>query len=193
MLKSSGENDSRRKKFLAILILISLLVVSTASKFYVDKARGPVSQANPTKKFITIPSGSTTGDISVILKENGLINNELIFKLYAKIESKSSKFKAGMYELNTGMDQEKIMDELVKGGKLKTSFKFTIPEGFELKQIADKLAAANLIDRDKFIALTSDVNHFDKDYMFLQNMPEGSTLEGYLYPNTSQPFKNPTK
>ena len=129
----------------------------------------------------------------MILKENGLIKNELIFKLYSKIQNKSSKYKAGMYELNTSMDQNKIMEELVKGGKLKSSSKFTIPEGFELKQIADKLDSANLIDRDKFISLTSNVSNFDKEYTFLENLPEGSTLEGYLYPNTYEVFEDATE
>lgn len=193
MSKSTVTDENKSKKFRILFIFIVLLVVVTASKFYVDNLREPVNRANPTKKSITIPNGSSSENISMILKKNNLIKNELTFKVYSRIQNKSSKFKAGMYELDTSMSQDKIMDELIKGGKLKTTVKFTIPEGFELKQIADKLASIDLINRDEFMSLTSNTDNFDKEYVFLQQLPEGSTLEGYLYPSTYEVFEDATE
>lgn len=193
MSRSTVTDKNKSKKIRILFIFIVLLVIVTASKFYVDKLREPVNRVNPTKKSITIPNGSSSENISVILKKNGLIKNELTFKVYSRVQNKSSKFKAGIYELDTSMSQDKIMDELIKGGKLKTTVKFTIPEGFELKQIADKLVSVDLIDRDEFMSLVSNTENFDKEYPFLQELPEGSTLEGYLYPSTYEVFEDVTE
>ena len=196
MPRSSVTNDSGKKprtKFFAIFILIILLVVVTLAKFYVDKERGPVAKESPVKKTITIPNGSGTEKIAGILKENDLIRNERIFKIYSKVQKRGPEYKSGIYQLDTAMNQEKIMDELVKGGEGKPAVTFTIPEGFELKQIADTLEKANLVDKEKFMSLTSDTANFDKDYSFLEKLPEGSTLEGYLYPSTYEVFEDATE
>ena len=193
MLKSSTTSRrTRHKKKKRFKIIIPIIIVGAllATKVYLDKTTKAVSADKLVEKEIEIPEGSTTDTISHILKENDLIKSELIFKLYSKLEDRSSQYKAGTYELSTAMSQEDIMDELVKGGKSKASASFTIPEGFELKQIAQRLADNNLVDKGKFLALTSDVDRFKDDYDFLEDLPKESTLEGYLYPATYEVFED---
>ena len=43
-------------------------------------------------------------------------------------------------------------------GKDENVVKFTIPEGYEIRQIADKLEKQGLVDKEKFLKLTSDKN-----------------------------------
>lgn len=178
-------NKSNKIKVIASIIVIFLITIS-----YIKISIAPMSKVNLIEKTVIIPIGSNTSDIARILKENGLIKNETIFKAYSKIEERSSRYKAGEYQLNTGMDQEKIMNQLEKGGKLKESVKFTIPEGFELKQIAERLESVGLTNKEKFIEIASNTKKFEDEYSFLKGLPENSTLEGYLYPDTYEVFKD---
>lgn len=195
MLKSSTPTRRRHKKRKKFKVIIPVIIIAglIVTKLYLDNAVKPVSADKLVQKNIEIPEGSTTDNISEILKDNDLIKSQAIFKLYSKLEDRSSQYKAGSYELSTGMNQEEIMDQLVKGGKLKTSDSFTIPEGFELKQIADRLDENGFADKDKFLALTADVNKFKSDYDFLKDLPKESTLEGYLYPATYEVFEDATE
>ncbi|HBN97402.1 MAG TPA: hypothetical protein DDZ66_14010, partial [Firmicutes bacterium] len=57
-----------------------------------------------------------------------------------------------------------------------------VPEGYEIKQIADVLADRGLADRERFIELASDAR-----LVFGENVPLDlpiPSLEGYLYPDT---------
>ncbi len=58
---------------------------------------------------------------------------------YAKLSGKGSKFQYGDYTLNTGMTEEEIAEILTTNGAKKETIKFTIPEGYTIQQIADKL------------------------------------------------------
>lgn len=192
MLTTSKIRRKKRKR-LRLFIPIILIATIVLGKTYIEDSTKAVSVKAPEGKSVNIPEGSSTADISNILKENNLIKNKLVFDIHSKLTGKSSKYKAGMYDLNTDMDQEKIMNELVEGGKLRASSSFTIPEGFELKQISQRLESKGLINQEKFLSLTNKASNFSSDYEFLQDLPEESSLEGYLYPNTYEVFEDSTE
>src|SRR5690606_8151728 len=88
------------------------------------------------------------------------------------------------YTLSTSMDVNEIIDELTKGGRNENVLRFTIPEGYELEMIADKLAAEGIVDKDRFLQLASDKANFEDKFSFLQELEDGQSLEGFLYPST---------
>ncbi len=61
------------------------------------------------------------------------------------------------------------------------SIKFTVPEGLRTDEIAEKLASEGLVNKDEFMRL---VREGQFEYSFLNDRPEGATLEGYLFPDT---------
>lgn len=187
-VKENNQGNKVRSKRMQVFTSIITIVLIIA--IFVKMTVSPISRSNPIKKTITIENGSNTENIASILKENDLIKNEIIFKIYSKVQNRDSKYKSGTYELNTGMNQEEIMDKLEEGGKSQSSLMFTIPEGFELKQIAERLESQGLVDKNKFIEIASNADNFKSDYNFLEELPETRTLEGYLYPNTYEVFKN---
>lgn len=153
-------------------------------KVFYKKALGPVSPDNPIEVDVEIPSGSSTSKIANVLDENGLINNKLVFKYSVRKKSLDGKLKAGNYVFSTDMKLEEILTSLSTGGKDGDTITVTIPEGFELKQIAYRLAELNLVDEDRFLELSEEVNRFSDKYDFLETIPESSSLEGYLFPDT---------
>ncbi|MBO8173022.1 MAG: endolytic transglycosylase MltG [Bacillaceae bacterium] len=135
--------------------------------------------------IVTIPSGATSLKIAQILEDNGLIKNATIFNYYIKYTEKGSQLKAGDYQFTPGVSKEEILEKLVKGDTYMETFTFTIPEGFTVEQIADRLAAQELVDRETFL---KEVNEGQFDYDFVKQIPDNPDikyrLEGYLFPET---------
>ena len=91
------------------------------------------------------------------------------------------------------MDVYDIIDELVKGAKNENVVQFTIPEGYEIRQIADKLSEQGLVDKDRFLELVSDKKYFEDKYLFLKELEEGQGLEGFLFPSTYEVYIDATE
>lgn len=112
--------------------------------------------------------------ISKSLKELP-VSEEFLFKLYLKFKNQGKNIKAGYYELK-GEYSIITLVELLESGKEKF-YRFTIPEGYSLEQIADKLAAEGKISKEKFYEELNNV----KDFPY--PVPNGN-FEGYFYPET---------
>jgi len=187
-----GRKHKRIKIGLALVLIIILVIVGAVISYY-NKAILPIESNNPRNISIEIPSGSTSGEIAKILKENGLIRDEFIFKIVLKTAKVESNLKAGYYTLNTSMSVEDIIAELSKGGQNTNVIRFTIPEGYELKHMAEKLSDEGLIDADRFMELVSDKRNFEEKYTFLKELEDGQSLEGYLFPSTYEIYIGSTE
>nr|WP_243414688.1 endolytic transglycosylase MltG [Sporosalibacterium faouarense] len=186
--------DKKPSKFKKIIIsiLIIVLVVALISFFglrsYYNSQMAPMAVENIKDITVEIPQGSSTVRIASILKDRGLIRNELFFRYTAKTLGLDGSLKAGKYVLNNGMTPEEILESLQTGGILKETVSFTIPEGFELHEIISRLSDMGLIDKVRFEELVSNPKSFEEKYPILKDIPEGLNLEGYLYPDTYEIF-----
>ena len=124
-----------------------------------------------------------------------------VFKYYVKLKNEAG-FMAGEYELSPSMEIPEIINRLKTGKVLqKAAFQLTIPEGKQLKEIAQIIAkTVNKPEEEVFNQLN--------DKTFIQSMmakyPDLLTtdilnpnikypLEGYLFPATYPFYKqNPT-
>lgn len=124
----------------------------------------------------TVSSGQHLSTIAQNLKDQELISNLIAFKLYVRIKKAAPRIKAGEYEMNTGMSPQIILN-LLTSGKTKL-YRFTVPEGLNMEEIAMLAQEAGLCSRQQFLSLCNDpefINQFE--------IP-GMTLEGYLFPDT---------
>ena len=103
------------------------------------------------------------------------ISENLIFKLYLKFKNQGKNIKAGYYELKGEYSIISLV-EVLESGKDKI-YRFTIPEGYSLKQIVNKLVADGKINEEKFYEELKNI----KDFPYLT--PKGN-FEGYFYPET---------
>lgn len=174
-----------------IVVLVILLLGGIGAKYYYEVNTKPVSTDSEAETVeIEIPDGSSTNKIATILEENNLIRNSNVFRVVSKIKGTDGKLKAGTYNLNTGMTPEEILNSLVEGGKSGTTITFTIPEGYTIEEMAEKLSKEDIVDKDTFIELTNDVEKFASDYEFLESVPEDMNMEGYLFPNTYEVYED---
>jgi len=138
------------KKFFLILIILIFLSVS----FILDEIYLPKSFKLEKEKLFLVKPGQNLFQISENLEKEGLIKNKFFFDLYIFIKGAQRKLQAGEYFLSPSESIARIAGKIISGDIAKVVV--TIPEGFTVKQIEEKL---NL------------------------KLP-GENLEGFLFPDT---------
>lgn len=128
------------------------------------------------EKIVTVHQGQNFTTTSAMLQAAGLIRHPLKFKLIARIKGYDKQIKAGEYSLSSSMSPTRILEIMIRG-KVHL-YKLTIPEGYNLRQIAASIARAGLgTERDFLRAATSP-------RLVQQKGIQAETFEGYLFPDT---------
>ncbi|MHB0999312.1 MAG: endolytic transglycosylase MltG [Armatimonadota bacterium] len=130
------------------------------------------------KITVKIPKGSSAGEIGRILQDEGIIRSGFGFKLMAKFSGKGVKMKPGAYILSPSMSPSAVMDKIVRGDA--SSRWLTIPEGFTIAQIADKVEEEGFGKSGIFRSLA----RYEGGSFQTAFPSPGDNLEGYLFPDT---------
>lgn len=170
-----------------VLSLLSIMALGAGIALYYVWSNLQPMPAGATKE-ITITRGMSANSVADTLEENGIIKNSFVFGYYLQLKDEGSKFQAGKYEMNPGMDNAAIIAKLNAGDIIaEETIRFTIPEGFTVLQIADKLAAEGLVNKDKFLELAENGRTWGAAEAVL-TIPDDDKLhkrlEGYLFPET---------
>ncbi len=174
---------------MAIILLVVFTTVILALGVYYKVNMTGTSNSD-TKKIVNIEEG-TINDIAKTLKDNNLIKNVSIFKVYIKLTNKSN-LKAGTYELSENMGVEKIVKILEEGTKYNPNeISITFKEGINIRKIATLISENTNNSYDDVIKKASDETFIDtliNKYWFLtediKNKNIYYSLEGYLFPDT---------
>lgn len=174
---------------IAIILLVVFTTVILALGIYYKVNMTGTSNSD-TKKIVNIEKGSIDS-IAKTLKDNNLIKNVSIFKVYIKLTNKTS-LKAGIYELSENMGVEKIVKILEKGTKYNPNeISITFKEGINIRKIATLISENTNNSYDDVIKKASDETFIDtliNKYWFLtediKNKNIYYSLEGYLFPDT---------
>ncbi|MTI94950.1 MAG: endolytic transglycosylase MltG [Firmicutes bacterium] len=189
MAKSQHETKTSRPRLLVpILIVLLLLVTALSTGAYIGYGilqdnLGPVSD-DSTEFLVTVPQGASSARIGDVLEEAGVIKSALVFRLYLRYHELDGRIQAGDYMLSPSSGLEEIVDKLVSGDAFIDTFRFTVPEGLFISDIAARLANRGIVDEERFLELANDLSNWD--YWFVEQIPEGLEfpLEGYLFPDT---------
>lgn len=171
-------NDKMRKILIISLVLLAVfMVLIGVFIYYITDVFGWGGDEKGV--FIEIREGAGLDEITQALKDKDLISSEDIFYLYAK--DKYVDFKSGGHVFNTSMSYREICDQLCKMPQVNL-VKVLIPEGYELRQIAQAVEDAGLVSAEDFINAAEN-DTFDYDFL---TEAEGVTykLEGFLFPAT---------
>lgn len=140
---------------------------------------------------IIIPEGTSTTGIYEILKDNGLVKTKIGFLVNLKLSPYDKKLRYGTFNLSKSMSVREIIKELATGGKTQDTFTLTIPEGYSLEMIAQKLDDINIVSKKDFYDALGD----NYDYGFLNEIPKKDykyALQGFLFPSTYEFFVSAT-
>ncbi|WP_128103252.1 endolytic transglycosylase MltG [Paenibacillus sp. DCT19] len=169
-----------------LILLLVIVVAAGGAGAYAWNMMRPL-EASTEPIVFEIKSGTGTSKIAEQLQQEGLIRSGLAFKGYLKWKKQGSNFMAGTYSMNPGVSYEEIVNKLNNGEVVPEEMvKFTIPEGYTVLQMADKLSEEGIVDREEFIKLANDPSAFDVD--IIKDVPVDEelryVLEGYLFPET---------
>ena len=128
-----------------------------------------------TPKTITINKGMSLNNVINLLQENNIIINKNVLKAKIMIQGLSSKVPTGTFLIEGKVSDSKLIDIIFNKGPIK--LKLTIPEGTSSKKIFESINSL-LNTNYQFEDLLTEKNILSKYDI------DGSSFEGYLYPNT---------
>lgn len=177
--------------FFALLIIVLMVQISLAVIFMMAQRSANDSEIS-LDQIVTIQTGMTGTDIGNLLEENGIVSNKTLFTLMLYLTKTDDKLQAGEYLLNPVMSVYDIINKLETG--ISITQRVTIPEGYDLKQIAARLGNQDLVDEERFLklALDAELVYGDQLTELGFDLPIKS-LEGYLFPDTYHFAKEQTE
>ena len=101
-------------------------------------------------KRIEVAEGDGTSSVAKLLKDNGIIKYPLLFKVQSKLGGYDGNFQPGAATIDDGMSYSDILNLIITPSR--EAAKITIPEGYEIKQIAQKLDEAGIVSWQDFYA-----------------------------------------
>ncbi len=166
------------KKVKSFFFISTFVIISFISFFVIDFFIFVTMPRSSNKRIIPIQiiPGRNLKDTAEDLFHANLIRNPLKFRLLARLKRYDTKIKAGEYSFSAAMSPNEILDLLVQG---KVSlYKLTIPEGYNIHQIASLLSETGLCSKEKFLSAA-----FSHDLARDQGI-DAASVEGYLFPET---------
>lgn len=92
----------------------STSTVPTAQTSAAGKEKSSLETAAQVKKNVVIPPGSSADKIAQLLQNEELIQKKEDFMAVVKAKKLESRFKAGSYELQTGLSLEDLVNQLIR-------------------------------------------------------------------------------
>jgi UPF0755 protein len=166
---SEDRRDGRRKKIVAVvffsLVVLLWLVVHFLSTALT--ARTVLDPESPEFVVMAIAPGSGVSDIAKKLVSEGVIKNKPLFTLAASARGSTRNLKSGEYRFDASMSILDVLSLLERGSVI--LHEFTIPEGFTVKQVAERLDKLGLAEKNEIMRLAGDpefIREFKLGYLF---------------------------
>ncbi|WP_183448618.1 endolytic transglycosylase MltG [Microvirga lupini] len=140
----------RRRGMLSLLsgLLTLLVAVAIAGIFGFSMLQQAVTSNGPLQsdKVVVIPRNTGTGEIAQILKQEGVIEQPLLFQAYAYMNRQRGQLKAGEFQFKAGTSIEDAIDTLIQGRAILHTV--TVPEGLTSEQILARLYEHEILTGD---------------------------------------------
>lgn len=170
------KNYTARRIFLLIILIAVIAIIAKGCSAVSDFNGISIKES----KTVAIPDGYGTSKIADLLKDEGIIKYPALFKLKAKSGGYDKKLRTGEFVVSDGMSYGDILETFSTKGT-SVSNRITIPEGYEVSQIAARLEENRIVSKEDFYNALNE----DYDYRFLQDVRNRDIkLEGYLFPDT---------
>lgn len=163
--------SGRQGRRLLLLALIISLGLALSSAWWALSPQAP--QPNST---LIIKPGSSLILVANQLADQQIIRSPLALRLLARLQGQEAAIQAGRYSFAQPATPMTVLKRLVAGDVVQISV--TIPEGFNLQQIAARLAEIGVADQATLLQAAYDP-------AFLKELGiSAASLEGYPFPET---------
>ena len=188
----AGQHDRRRRQRnsqghapIVAFVLVAFIVMGAVGfllthTVFDNTDDGPTVQPG-IEVNVTIPEGAGGAEISEILREAGVISDTASFFKEVRNQDAEASMKSGSYSFITGANVKEVVRQLVEGPN-STADSFTIPEGYNVNDVARIVEERLGIPSDEFLERAKASNYVN-DFPFLSEAVDDS-LEGFLFPKT---------
>lgn len=179
-------------RLILIPVGILLLVGVALSGSFVFDAYLARPDADASARGFVVEPGDGASRVAWKLGEEGFVASPFFFSAYARLSGTERDFKPGTFELREGMSFSAIVEELTRADS--EEVQITIPEGFTLKQIGERVRQAlpHVTEDEWNAAVGASSDLASHPFIVAAGKPSDVDLEGYLFPDTYRFFADAT-
>lgn len=168
-------NWGLRVSLVLLLVLAGLGIAATRYYAWCSEASGtqrPVS--------FKVAKGASGAEVVDDLHEQGVVRCGLVSEWLLRRSGQQDEFRAGTFDLTTNMTPEAAFAALTEAPDPVPTVRLTIPEGYRLTQIADRVHETLGIPVDAFMKATEKQGLALPPYL----PADAPSIEGFLFPET---------
>lgn len=183
----SGEESERLRfgrkplRLALVVALLALLGGAGVSALVAKRSLHTPRHHGHGDQVVTVPRGLTAKQVWTQLKEQSILPDSLVIRLWFNLKTSTNTLKAGDYVFESPITPARVLDKLIRGEIHYESI--TFPEGLTRFEVAQLIQTLNIKNAEKALELTEDPGLLS---LIRDVDPEASTLEGYLFPDTYQ-------
>ena len=163
------------KKF-ALFLLVLLVVAGALGYVALQRLNEPFRGYQGTEQFVDIPSGASTRSIGDALVANGVVRDEITYRLALWASGDARRLQAGEYRFDHPMAARDVLGKIARGEVF--TIAITFPEGLTIAEMSKIFEGHGFGSAASFVAAAHDpalAKSFD---------PGARDLEGYIFPDT---------
>lgn len=189
------EKGRKNKRFFRFVWFVMVLLVSLLlAQYLVDGVHDMFAIGKEDLDVtVEIPQKATNEQVADILERDGVIRNAGFFELYARLTKAPEEYGGGSFQIRANMDYEALINSIQSSSNRVDTVKLTFREGMNAPEVADLLAKNGVCSSKDALAVFSS-GKLDDSYDMLRQITNVSSryygLEGYLFPDTYEFFKN---
>ena len=167
--------DGVALRFVGFLLVLVLLAAGVGAWLVLAPVGPAAGTPDAQAVYVDIVPGTGTEAIAAQLEHAGVLRSRYAFDLLRIL--KGGTLKAGEYRFNHPAGAQEVYARIVRGDVY--TIALTVPEGYNIFDIAAAVEAAGLGQRDGFLAAERKETDLIADFV-----PGAASLEGYLFPDT---------
>lgn len=169
---------NKRIAIVAVLLVILLAGVAGIGAYTIySYSVSPAGDGSSETIFVVKPGQGFSSVCSSLVTEK-LVKSPEKFKILGAVTGNDKKIKAGEYLLSASMTPSGIL-KVLTSGRVRL-YSVTIPEGYNIYQVAETLSAEGLISKEAFLKAV-----FSRELMGKAGLSDScESFEGYLFPDT---------
>lgn len=184
---TARRRDRRQGRVRVVIALVLgavvvLLATAAAVFTYGHSQLDPPDAGSTATVTVAVAPNETMAQLTAALQHDHLIRSSFWFSLYAGYRGLQAHLQVGLFSLDGSMGASEIVSRL-EGPPTTPTVTVTFPEGLSAQQMADQIqmTAGLHITAAAYI---QQAEHGSFSEPFLRDLPTGSPLEGFLFPDT---------
>lgn len=189
------EKGRKNRRFFRFVWFVLVLLVSLLLGQYLVKGVNDMLAVGRDSLDVTvdIPQKATPRQVAEVFYKDGVIRDVDFFLLYAKLTKAPQQYGGGSFQIRTDMDYEALINSIQSTSNRVDTVKLTFREGMNALEVADLLQKNGVCKAEDALAVFNG-GGLNESYDMLRQITNAKDryygLEGYLFPDTYEFFKN---